>query len=115
MPFMTLWKNGDPLETEYTNEVVREDGTIVRRWSYTRFDPSTDFEHTIDKYDLFQNGEIIQSEEHQQSPATRSYTQVQAVDLYRNAGFKNIQVFNGFSFEPAPADAMLFSVVGMKI
>lgn len=115
MPFMTLWKTGDPLETESIDEAIREDGATVKRWSYTLFDPSTDLEHTIDKYEVIKDGEVTQTEEHHQSPATRSYTQTQAIALYQNAGFKNIQVFEGFSFEPVKSDSMLFCITGMKI
>src|SRR5919106_1182831 len=50
MPFMTLWKQGDPLESESTREVIRpEDGATIRRWQYAHFDPDRDLEHTIDR------------------------------------------------------------------
>jgi ubiquinone/menaquinone biosynthesis C-methylase UbiE len=115
MPFMTLWKQGDPLESEHPSEVTRpEDGATIRRWSYTRFDPHTDFEHTIDRYEIMRDGEVIASEEHHQSPATRSYTQEQAIDLYHDAGFKEVQVFHEFTFEPGKSEDTLFSVLGFK-
>lgn len=115
MPFMTLWKPGDPLESEDTREVTRpEDGAVIRRWSYTRFDPDTDFESTIDRYEVLRDGEVTASEEHHQSPATRSYTQQQAVALYKNAGFKDIQVFHEFTFEPVKPEDTLFCVLGFK-
>src|SRR5262245_16064582 len=57
MPFMTLWKSADPLESEFTREAIRpEDGTIVRRWQYSRFDPETDLEYTIDRYEILRDG-----------------------------------------------------------
>lgn len=113
MPFMTLWKEGDPLESEFTREVVRpEDGATIRRWSYTRFDPATDFEHAIDRYEILRDGNVIALEEHNQSPATRSYTQEQAVALYEKAGFKDIQVLREFTFELAKPEDMTFSVLG---
>jgi SAM-dependent methyltransferase len=115
MPFMTLWKSGDPLESESTGEATRpEDGATVRRWQYSRFEPETDFEHTIDRYEIIKDGQVIASEEHNQSPATRSYSQEQAVVLYRNAGFKEVQVFDGFSFNPAGPVDMVFCVLGIK-
>jgi len=115
MPFMTLWTPGHPLEDEYTREAIRpEDGATVRRWQYSSFDPATDFEHTIDRYEIIKAGQIIASEEHHQSPATRSYTQAQATSLYQQAGFKDIQVFSEFTFEPVkPADTT-FSIIGIK-
>lgn len=115
MPFMTLWKTGDPLETEWTKEAVRpEDGLTYRRCSHTRFDPDTRLEHTIDRYDVLRDGKVIASEEHVQSPATLSYTQDQAKALYQAAGFKDIQVFREFTFEPVRPDDTTFCVLGFK-
>lgn len=115
MPFMTLWKQGDPLESEFTREVVRpQDGATIRRWTYTRFDPQTGLEHTIDRYEILRDGQTVASEEHHQSPATRSYTQAQSIVLYEEAGFKDIQVLKEFTFEPANPEDMTFSVLGFK-
>ena len=115
IPFMTLWKEGDPLESEFTREVVRpEDGATIRRSSWIRFDPETDLEHAIDRYEIIRDGQVVASEEHRQSPATRSYTQGQAIALYQEAGFKDIQVLREFTFEPAKREDMTFSVLGFK-
>lgn len=115
MPFMTLWKQDDPLESEFTREAIRpEDEATVRRWQYARFDPETDLEHTIDRYEILRDGQVIASEEHHQSPATRSYTQQQAIALYQEAGFKDIQVLREFTFEPVKPEDMTFSVLEFK-
>lgn len=116
MPFMTLWKHGDPLESEFAREAVRpEDGATVRRWQYSRFDPETNLEDTIDRYEIVRDGNVIASEEHKQSPATRSYTQEQAAALYQKAGFKDIQVFHEFTFEPVKPEDDTFCVLGIKL
>lgn len=115
MPFMTLWKQGDPLESDITREAVRpEDGATIRRWQYARFDTETELEHAIDRYEIIRGGKVIASEEHKQSPATRSYTQEQAIGLYQRAGFENIQVFHEFTFEPVMPEDMIFSILGFK-
>lgn len=115
MPFMTFWKQGEPLENEFTREVVRpEDGATIRRWQYSRFDPDTDLEHTIDRYEIIRDGNVIASEEHHQSPGTRSYTQEQAGKLYQEAGFKDIQVFHDFTFDPVKPEDTVFCVLGFK-
>lgn len=115
MPLMTLWKEGEPLESEFTGEVIRpEDGATIRRWSKSWFDPGMDYEHTIDRYEIMRDGEVIASEEHRQSPATRSYTQEQAAAIYQEAGFQDIQVFHEFTFEPATPEDRLFCVLGFK-
>ena len=115
MPFMTLWKSGDPLESEWTKEATRpEDGATIRRWSWVRFDPDTDFEHTTDRYEIIKDGQVIASEEHKQSPATRSYTQRQAIAVFQEAGFKDIQVFHEFTFDPVKPEDTTFSAFGTK-
>ena len=115
MPFMMLWKQGDPLESEFTREVTRPaDGATVRRRQYTRFDPGTDLEHTIDRYEILRDGQVTASEEHHQSPATRSYTQEQAVRLYEKAGFTDFQVLREFTFEPVSPEDTTFCVLGFK-
>lgn len=115
MPFMTLWKEGEPLENEFTREVVRpEDGATIRRWQYSRFDPHTDLEYTIDRYEIIRDGNVIASEEHHQSPGTRSYTQHQAVALYQEAGFEDIQVFHDFTFDQVKPEDTVFCVLGFR-
>ena len=115
MPFMTLWKQDEALENEFTREVVRpEDGATIRRWQYSRFDPDTDLEHTIERYEIIRDGQVITSEEHHQSPGTRSYTQHQAVNLYQKAGFRDIQVFHDFTFDPVKPEDTVFCVLGFK-
>jgi SAM-dependent methyltransferase len=115
MPFMTLWKKEQPLEGQYTREVIRpEDGATIRRWSHSRFDPDTGLEHTIDRYEIIKNGQVVQSEEHRQSPATRSYTQAEAVALFEQTGYQDIQVLSEFTFEPAKPTDTLFSIIGWK-
>ena len=115
MPFMTLWKQGDPLEFESTREAIRpDDGATVRRWQYSRFDPDTDLEHTIDRYEILRDGKAFASEEHHQSPATRSYTQAQTVELYQASGFTDVRVFHEFTFEPVKPEDTTFCVLGFK-
>jgi SAM-dependent methyltransferase len=115
MPFMTLWKQGDPLESEFVREVVRpEDGATIRRWQYSRFDPETELEDSIDRYEIIRDGKVIASEEHKQSPATHSYTQEQAMTLYQKAGFRDIQVFSEFTFDPVKLTDTVFSIIGVR-
>lgn len=117
MPFMRLWQSGDPLNNDWhlTGEAIRpEDGLLARRWSRSSFDPATELEHTEDRYELLLADEIIASEHHRRSPATRSYTQQQAIDLYQAAGFTNIELRRQFSPQPADPDDTLFSVIGQK-
>jgi ubiquinone/menaquinone biosynthesis C-methylase UbiE len=117
MPFLTIWQEGNPLETDWepSGEHIRpEDGALVRRWSRNRYDPAGQLEHTEDRYEVSLNGEVIAREHHRRSPATRAYSQEQAVRLYREAGFGDMQVYHEFSFEPATAGDALFTIVGTR-
>ena len=115
MPFMTLWRAGDPLVTEWSTEVVRpEDGAQVSKRSVARFDPDSGLEHTEDLYEVHLDGRVVASERHGRSPATRSYTREEAVDLYQRHGFEQVEVLGPFVWEPAEEDDSVFCVVGRR-
>jgi SAM-dependent methyltransferase len=117
MPFMLIWQRHDAGAEEWTHagEQTRpDDGTLVRRWSRSTFDIAAQLEHTEDRYELLRGGVIVASESHARSPATRWYSQQQAIDLYLSAGFTDIRLVREFSDQPAgPADT-IFSVLGTK-
>lgn len=117
MPFMQAWKRGEPLVRDWhqTGEEVRTgDGVTLRRWSYSRFDPDTQLEHTQDRYEVIEDGKVIAEELHERSPATREYTRQQAEDLYQQAGFTHLVVYKGFTHEPAADEEELFTLTGRK-
>ena len=116
-PFSFDWRPGDPLQTGWglVFEKVRpEDGATVRRWTRETHDPEQQLWDSENRYEVEVDGQIVATEEQRQSPEGRWYTQEQAVALYREVGFDEIQVYEGFSFAPATAEARLFSVVGVK-
>jgi hypothetical protein len=93
MPFMLVWKRGEPLESGWhlTGEKTRpEDGATIRRWTKSRYDPETQLEHMEGRYEVIRDGVTIASENHVRSPATREYTQHQALDLFIKVGFVDI-------------------------
>ena len=106
---------GPIVSGEWQQEVTRpEDGAIVRRWSRSTIDRVNQLEHTEDRYDVIVNGEVMASESLSRSPATRIYTQEQAVKVYASAGFTNIRVYSGFTRQPARAADSIFTVLGTK-
>jgi ubiquinone/menaquinone biosynthesis C-methylase UbiE len=115
MPYHT-GDNTEPIVTEeWQQEVTRpEDGAIVRRWSRSTIDRVKQVEHTEDRYDVIVNGEVVASESLSRSPATRIYTQAQAVKVYESAGFTNIRVYSGFTRQPATPTDAVFTVLGTK-
>lgn len=117
MSFMIMWQPGDAKQLDWTLilEVPRpEDKTVVRRWLKNWLDVENKLEHTEDRYEIMRDDDVITSEHHQWSPATRWYSQGQATQLYQDAGFTNIQVFKGFTHEPATEVDTVFTVLGQK-
>lgn len=120
MPFMILW-TGATTERVVTDQwrciverIRAEDGALVRRWTRSTYDLIQQLEHTDDRFELLRDDEVITSERHTRSPATRWYTQEQAIALYRDAGFTDIRVVSGFSHQPATPKETLFSVSGRR-
>lgn len=126
MPFMVLDGHEDEpippspdglVRTDWkiSAEAVRpEDGLLVRRWSRATYDNARKLEHTEDRYELLRDGAVIATEHHSRSPATRWYSQEEAVALYRDAGFSEVRVTRWFNEEPAVGDEGLFCVFGTK-
>jgi hypothetical protein len=118
MPFMALWKEGDALDTGWQprGEKVREsDGVLAKRWTRLTFDVEKQLEHTEDRYELWRDGQLIQSEEHRRSPATRWYTQSQVKALYKEAGFERVRLLKGFTTEPVTSeDEPIYTAIGEK-
>lgn len=117
MSFMTLWLEGELLETEWwlvAEQARPEDGAVVRRWSRARYEPARQLEHTESRYEVVRDGEVVAEETHLRSPATRWYTHAQVRDLYGEAGFASVQHFREWSETPATADDELIVAVGTK-
>jgi SAM-dependent methyltransferase len=111
--FMTLWKPGDPLYTEWEKTAQRPaDGATFRRLSRAWYDPESECEDTEDLYQLIQGEQVLAEELHRRSPATRSYTQEQARSLFEEIGFDPVLLYSEFATEPVKATDTLFSLVG---
>ena len=114
-PIMPLWKESDPLDSEWEKTAQRdEDGATFRRVARSRYDPAIQCEATEDLYQLIVDGVVVAEELHQRSPATRSYTQEQAHRLFEQAGLVDIHLYKEFSAEPASPEDGLFTLVGRK-
>ncbi len=88
---------------------------MIRRWSHSTYDLVNNLEHTQDRYEVIRNGEVVASQRFARSPATRGYTQAQAVQIYQEAGLVNIHLTSDFTQEPAKAGDTLFAVWGSKL
>jgi len=113
--FMTLWKSGDPLYSEWEKSAQRPvDGASFRRVSRAWYDPQSETESTEDLYQLVVDGEVMGEELHRRSPATRSYSQAQARQLFEGAGFGRVDIYSEFSLEPVRPEDTLFTLVGWR-
>jgi ubiquinone/menaquinone biosynthesis C-methylase UbiE len=120
MPFMILWNDPttEPIvsgEWQMNGERIRPaDGVLIRRWTRSTYNLPQQLEQTEDRYEVIREGEIIDSEYHVHSPATRWYTQEQAIHLYEEAGFTNIRVVSECSQELASESDTIFSILGIR-
>ena len=121
MPFMLLWNepNSEGIvrgEWELAGEAVwPADGSTIRRWTRSTLDLAQQLESTEDRYEVLRDGVVVATEMHVRSPATRWYTQEQALHLYEEAGFTGMQVFKDFSQEGASPEDTLFSILGLRL
>lgn len=112
---MTIWQEGDPLFSEWTKTAVDPtSGYEYRRLARSWYDPQSECEHTEDIYQLVLGDAIIKEEFHQRNPATRSYTQDQALQLFNSISFDKVEFFHEFTFEPVQESDTLFTVVAEK-
>ncbi len=115
MPFLVLDAGRSPAGETFTREAIRPaDGALIRRRSFARYDPATQLEHTEDDYEVWQGGQLVASERHVRSPATRAYTVAQARPCYEAAGFRKVRILSGFSFDPYRDGDGVFTVLGIR-
>ncbi len=115
--FAFAWREGEPLETDWEllfEKLRPEDGATVRSWTREWHEPAAQLWHGEQRFEVTLNGEVIATEMHRRSPEGRTYTQAQAVQLFQEAGFTDIQVFHEFEHEPAQENDWLFCVLGVK-
>ena len=82
----------------------------MRQWR----EPARQLWHTAQRFKIEVNGEIVEREEQQRSPEGRWYTQEEVLDLYRDVGFIDIQLFREFEATAAGPEDRLFSALGVK-
>ncbi len=115
MPFLVLWRPGEPAETTWQiKTAARDDGTVINRRSRSRYEPAAQLEHTEDIYEVIRDGVMVTSQRYVRSPATRWYAAQEALDLYAESGFTEIAAYSGFSFQAMGSHDTLFTVEGTR-
>jgi SAM-dependent methyltransferase len=92
-----------------------DDGLLVRRWARSKYDATTQLDHTEDRYELVKDGEVIASELHRRSPATRAYTLDQITTLLVETGYEKVRAVSGSTSEPASPDDEVFCILGRRL
>ena len=108
---MALRKEGDSADLEWEGCANRAAGGSFRRVCRSQYDPDTECEDTEDLYQVILDSEVIQEELHRRSLATRSYSQAQARTMFGMAGFRDVELYGEFTFEPVRPEDTLFVVV----
>jgi SAM-dependent methyltransferase len=120
MSLMLLWNQEPPaprftIEWSDWREAIRaSDGAIFRRRSRSTFDMVQQIESTQDEYELVRDGRVVAAEAHARSPATRWYTQPQALALLPELGFTDARLTSEFTLQPAKLDDTLFCMLANR-
>lgn len=111
--FMPLWREGRPFtRVEESSAPAEGAGGSYRRVARSIYDPETECVDTEDLYQFIVDGEVVREESYTRSKATRSYTPAQAAALFRDAGFAEITVRHGFTFDAARTETTVCTVSG---
>jgi len=91
-----------------------EDGMSIKRWERSMYDSVTQLRHNENRYELWENGQLVYTEMHRQSPELRNYSLSQLTAMLEKAGFTGVHTLSGFSSYPASEDDEVFSIIGMR-
>jgi SAM-dependent methyltransferase len=120
MSLMLLWKLEPPAPrfttewSEWREGMRASDGAIFRRRSRSTFDMEQQIESSEDEYEMVLHGRVMAAEARARSPATRWYTQAQALALLHDVGFTEARLTSEFTFKPANPDDSLFCVLAKR-
>ncbi len=114
MSIMDLDKEPHPARWRLDAEAMRPDGSSVRRWVKSWYDPQVQLEYTESLYEVLWEGKVVQSERHRRCPGTRSYTLEQALALVAQAGFTDVRALSTFTLRPASSEDRLFCVLARR-
>ena len=84
-----------PNQWRLRREGKRDDGATVKCWENAYFDINAQIENSKYRYEVIQEGEVIDTEE--ESLMLRWHTQSQFADLLGDVGYKNIKCVSGYT------------------
>ena len=107
----------DPPEVDWEidSEATRpSDGALVRRWFRCQYDVDKRLQHVEDRYEIIQDGVIVESENYVSSAYLTWYNVNEALDLVRGAGFSEVQAHADFEFVPVAPEETSYIVLGKR-
>lgn len=111
------WREGEPLDTGWEphfEKIRPEDGATIRSFVREWREPARQWWHTEEKFEVLQDGKVVHTELHRRSPEGRWYSQAQAVELCRAAGFGTVTLLRDFTRAPVGPDDRRFCVLAVK-
>lgn len=101
-----------PNQWRLRREGKRDDGATVKCWENAHFDRDAQIENSKYRYEVIQNGEVIEREE--ETLRLRWHTQSQFTDLLRDLGYKNIRCVTGYTNQPGKPTDEEFTFIANK-
>jgi ubiquinone/menaquinone biosynthesis C-methylase UbiE len=112
---LRVFEPEDEIEWEIDQEAIRpSDGAIIRRWFRCSYDALNRLQNTEDRYEIIQEGDIVESYSFVATPYLTWYTVAEALALLQATGFEAMQAHADFTFAPAAEDETSFIVLGKR-
>jgi hypothetical protein len=115
MPWIDLAQDHpDGADDVFEDEATLPDGSVIRRWCRSWYDPATGLESTDDRYQLLRDGHMVAEERKVREPAVRGYSHAAIEALHRGAGFDPPTFLSEFTREPARGDERIVTSVARR-
>ena len=112
---LRVFEPEDEIAWEIDQEAIRpSDGATIRRWFRCSYDVPNRLQNTEDRYEIIQNGDIVESYSFVATPYLTWYTVEEALALLQATGFEAVQAHADFTFDPAAEDETSFIVLGKR-
>ncbi|MET0773476.1 MAG: class I SAM-dependent methyltransferase [Candidatus Limnocylindrales bacterium] len=115
MPWIDLAQDHpDGADDVFEDEAALPDGSVIRRWCRSWYDPASGLESTDDRYQLLRDGHVVAEERKVREPAVRHYSHDAIEALHRAAGFDAPTLLAEFTREPARGGERIVTSVARR-
>jgi SAM-dependent methyltransferase len=106
--------DGEWSEWAVDAKAARPDGALVRRWARCRCHSKAQLVDEAFRYEVVQDGVVVQSEERGHIPTLRWYSLDQALAMLKAAGFVSASATRDSTFEPAEPGDQRFKIAAFR-